>query len=222
MVNYLYDLDDIEKNHEAYRGRPHRRRRRRGAAPAAPAARAGADFELISIFPYTGTMAPRVTRLSGEARNRIVAATSSTFGQASKSAFGIALRLAARVHDRGRHRIDQNAVLGDFLRQRHGERGDARLGDRVGRHAGAAAPFQRRPRRDIDDAAAAFMAFTAARQHRKHDTRLLSICAISAALSVSATLPMAKPPAMWIEAHERSPARLSRPRPRRRDRSPRA
>ena len=34
-------------------------------------------------FPYTGTMAPRVTLFSGEARNKIVAATSSTFGQAS-------------------------------------------------------------------------------------------------------------------------------------------
>ena len=39
-------------------------------------------------------MAPRVTALSGEARNRIVAATSSTFGQAAKSAFGMALRFA--------------------------------------------------------------------------------------------------------------------------------
>lgn len=41
-------------------------------------------------FPYTGTTAPRVTRLSGDARNRIVAATSSTFGQAAWSALGIA------------------------------------------------------------------------------------------------------------------------------------
>ena len=32
--------------------------------------------------PYTGTMAPRVTLFSGEARNKIVAATSSTLGQA--------------------------------------------------------------------------------------------------------------------------------------------
>src|SRR6516164_52402 len=31
-------------------------------------------------FPYTGAMVPRVTRLSGEARNKMVAATSSTFG----------------------------------------------------------------------------------------------------------------------------------------------
>ena len=36
-----------------------------------------------TTFPYTGTIAPRVTLLSGEARNRIVAATSSTFGQAA-------------------------------------------------------------------------------------------------------------------------------------------
>ena len=34
-------------------------------------------------LPYTGTMAPRVTRLSGEARNTIVAATSSTFGHSA-------------------------------------------------------------------------------------------------------------------------------------------
>jgi len=31
-------------------------------------------------LPYTGTTAPRVTRLSDDARNRIVAVTSSTFG----------------------------------------------------------------------------------------------------------------------------------------------
>ena len=45
--------------------------------------------------PYTGTTAPRVTRFSGEARNMMVAATSSTFGQEAWSAFGIARRLAA-------------------------------------------------------------------------------------------------------------------------------
>src|SRR5262249_6409591 len=44
--------------------------------------------------PYTGTTAPRVTLFSGEARNRIVAATSSTLGQAPKSAFGMLARLA--------------------------------------------------------------------------------------------------------------------------------
>ena len=46
-------------------------------------------------LPYTGTTAPRVTVLSGDARNRIVAATSSTLGHDAKSAFGIDWRLAA-------------------------------------------------------------------------------------------------------------------------------
>ena len=43
MVNYLYDLDDIEKNHEAY-AEPHRRGRQRGDAPrqgAGPRRRSG-------------------------------------------------------------------------------------------------------------------------------------------------------------------------------------
>ena len=53
---------------------------------------------------------------------------------------------------------------------------------------------------------AASMAFTAARQHRKHETRLPSICAINVTLAVSATLPGAKPPAMWIEAQSFTPA----------------
>ena len=46
----------------------------------------GRDIKAILTaydFPYTGTMAPRVTRLSGEARNTIVAATSSTFGHSA-------------------------------------------------------------------------------------------------------------------------------------------
>ena len=44
--------------------------------------------------PYTGTMPPRVTLLSGEARKAIVRATSSTLGQAAWSAPGIAWRFA--------------------------------------------------------------------------------------------------------------------------------
>ena len=40
-------------------------------------------------LPYTGTTPPRVTAFCGEARNTIVAATSSTFGHLAKSAFGI-------------------------------------------------------------------------------------------------------------------------------------
>ena len=43
--------------------------------------------------PKTGTTPPRITLFSGEARKRIVAATSSTLGQASKLALGMALRL---------------------------------------------------------------------------------------------------------------------------------
>src|SRR5665213_2900539 len=39
-------------------------------------------------------MAPRVTRLAGEARNAMVAATSSTLGQSSNLALGMAARLA--------------------------------------------------------------------------------------------------------------------------------
>ena len=96
MVNYQYDLDDIEKNHEAYAESRTVVASERRAAPVAPAARTGAGRAVIffplpakagrearkrfTIFPYTGTMAPRVTLLSGEARNKIVAATSSTFG----------------------------------------------------------------------------------------------------------------------------------------------
>src|SRR5579872_3506352 len=53
----------------------------------------GAGKDIYDL-PYTGTTAPRVTLFSGEARKRIVAATSSTFGQRSKLAFGMALRLA--------------------------------------------------------------------------------------------------------------------------------
>ena len=47
---------------------------------------------LVLISSGEGTMAPRVTRFSGEARNAIVAATSSTFGHKAWSAFGMAAR----------------------------------------------------------------------------------------------------------------------------------
>src|SRR5215470_10853335 len=49
----------------------------------------------VHDLPYTGTTPPRVTLFSGEARKAIVAATSSTLGQAAKSAFGMAARFAA-------------------------------------------------------------------------------------------------------------------------------
>src|SRR5262249_39621754 len=44
-------------------------------------------------LPYTGTMPPRVTLLSGEARNTMVRATSSTLGQEAWLALGMSLRL---------------------------------------------------------------------------------------------------------------------------------
>ena len=60
-------------------------RYRRDAAPlwtGRSAARGCGERPVEGAYdlPYTGTTAPRVTLLSGEARNRIVAATSSTFG----------------------------------------------------------------------------------------------------------------------------------------------
>ena len=51
------------------------------------------------------------------------------------------------VHDRGRDRIDQNAVLGDFLGQGCGQRCDGGFARRIGDHAGAASPFERRAAR---------------------------------------------------------------------------
>ena len=125
--------------------RPHRGRFQRGAAPAAPAARTGPDRRLkLHDFPYTGTM-----RAAGDAvvrrgqkhdrrRDLLDLRPGVEIGLRHRRAVG------RRVHDRGRDRVDQDAVLGHFLGQRHGQRGDAGLGDRVGRHAGAAAPFQRR------------------------------------------------------------------------------
>ena len=105
-------------------------------------------------------MAPRVTRLSGEARNKIVAATSSTLGHSRVIGFRHGLTIGRRVHDRGRHRVDQNAVLGDFFGERRGQGCDRRLARGIGDHSGAAAPFQAGAGRDVDDAAAA--------RHRRH------------------------------------------------------
>ena len=87
-------------------------------------------------FPYTGTMAPRVTWFAGEARNRIVCAISSGFGQDAWSASGIDLRLAGVSMVDGAMRVDQNAVLHHLLGERDGERGDRGLGRRIGHHAG--------------------------------------------------------------------------------------
>ena len=71
--------------------------------------------------------------------------------------------IGRRVHDRRRDGIYQYPILGDLLGERHGECGDASLRDSVGGHACAAAPFQRRSCRDVDDAAT-----LAAREHGIH------------------------------------------------------
>ena len=80
MVNYLYDLDEIEKNDEAYAEAT-------VVASGAVQRLLRPPLELVPIagqdFPYTGAMPPRDV-CYGEARNKIVAATSSTFGEASK------------------------------------------------------------------------------------------------------------------------------------------
>src|SRR5690348_7083574 len=49
----------------------------------------------VQLFPYTGMVAPRITRASSEQRNNITRAISSGFGHLEKSACGIAARLAA-------------------------------------------------------------------------------------------------------------------------------
>ena len=128
--------------------------RRCRSRTTASASTRSADALSGQDLPYTGTMPPRVTRFPARPGTR---SSPRPPRPSARRVIGLRHRLAVgrRVHDRGRHRVDQDAVLGDFLGQRHGQRRDAGLAGRIGRHAGAAAPFQRRPRRDIDDAAAA-------------------------------------------------------------------
>ena len=139
MVNYHYDLDDIEKNHEAY------------AEGRTVVAANGVQRLLrppLELVPIAGWVTGfPIHRHDGAARDAVV-------GRGEKQdrrrhfldlrpgveiGFRHRLAIGRRIHDRGRHRIDQNAVFGDFLGQRHGERGDARFGDRIGGHAGAGA-----------------------------------------------------------------------------------
>src|SRR6476620_1178284 len=58
--------------------------------------RASSSWSEYRIYdcPYTGTSAPRVTVFCGEARKRMIVATSWRLGHLEKSALGIALRLA--------------------------------------------------------------------------------------------------------------------------------
>ncbi len=148
-----------------------------------------------------------MTRLSGEARNAIVAATSSTFGQPRRSAFGIDLRLAGVSMIDGATAFTRMPSLADLFGQRDRHRRDRRPCRRIGHHAGAAAPFQRRTRRDIDDTAATLphRLHERARQHRKQATKLMSTWCIRLALSASTMALAAKPPARWIEAQSFGP-----------------
>ena len=133
-------------------GRPHRGCFRFRAAVVAATARTGSDRRL-------GLSVHRDDRAAGDAvvgRGQKGNRRRHLLDLRPRRIIGLRHRLAVgrRIHDRGRDRVDQNAVLRDLLGQRHRERGDAGLGHRVGGHAGAAAPFQRRSCRDIDDATA--------------------------------------------------------------------
>jgi hypothetical protein len=74
-----------------------------------------------------------------------------------RGVIGLRHRLAVGrgVHDRGRDRIDQDAILGDFLAERLRERRDPGLRRGVGGHVRALARLKRGTRRDVDDAPAA-------------------------------------------------------------------
>src|SRR5882757_7594885 len=126
-------------------------------------------------------MAPRVTLLSGDARKVIVAATSSTFGHAAWSAFGMAARFAgvsmiegaialtrmpdgATSSDRATVNATTAALLAAYAAMpaplRHS-------------NAGRAAVLTIRPPWPVRE-----IALTAARQHRNAVTKLVSTCCI--------------------------------------------
>ena len=84
----------------------------------------------------------------------MVAATSSTFGQARIFAFGMAARLVGVSMMEGATALTRMSCLGDFLGERHGERGDRGLARGIGDEPCPAPPFERVPRGDIDDASA--------------------------------------------------------------------
>src|SRR6185503_2769967 len=59
-----------------------------------------------------------------------------------------------RIHDRGCHRIHQNALADDLLRQRFGKCGYTGLARGIGRHPGPRPRFKCMPCSDVDDPAA--------------------------------------------------------------------
>ena len=163
MVNYLYDLEDIEKNHEAYAQqrtvvaskavtKSQQARRRATWCRWATSTWRRCKAQDLSIDRHDRAARDRVLR-RGEEQNRRRDFLDLGPGRMVGFRHGGAVR--GRVHDRGRDRVDQDAELGHLLGERDRERHDRGLAGRIGGHAGAAARFERGPRRDIDDAAAA-------------------------------------------------------------------
>jgi len=95
----------------------------------------------------------------GDARNKIAAATSSTFGHASKSAFGIDITVGPCIHDRGRDCVYQISSFAISSPSAIESAATPAFGDRIGREVCAEAWLQRMPCRDIDNATAGASAF---------------------------------------------------------------
>src|SRR6516162_2212573 len=157
--------------------------------------------------PKTGTTPPRPTLFSGEARKRIVAATSSTFGHASKFALGMALRLVGVSMTEGATaftRIPSPASSSPSAAESAATPALAavaalRFAPLRGSRAWSAATLTMRPP-GRPSALPRRIAVTASRQQRKQLTRLSSIIRRSNSPLVSVSGAKAKPPAIWIEA----------------------
>ena len=94
-----------------------------------------------------------MTLFSGEARNRIVAATSSTLGQAAWLALGIAARFVGVSMMEGATALTRMPSLATSSESATGQRRHGCLARRVRNHAGTAPPLERMPRSDIDETA---------------------------------------------------------------------
>src|SRR6476660_6363749 len=153
--------------------------------------------------PKAGTTPPRVTLFSGEARKRIVAATSSTLGQASKLALGMARRLVGVSMMEGATaftRIPSTASSSPSAAVSAATPALAAVEALIfapsrGSRAWRAVTLTMRP-----PAFPRRLAATASRQQRKQLTRLSSICRRRISPLVSVSGAKAKPPAIWIEA----------------------
>src|SRR5215468_5491570 len=153
--------------------------------------------------PKTGTTPPRLTLFSGEAKKRIVAATSSTLGQASKLALGMSRRLVGVSMIEGATaftKIPSPASSSPSAAESAATPALAAVEALIfapvrGSRAWRAATLTIRP-----PAFPRRIAATASRQQRKQLTRLSSISRRSSSPLVSVSGAKAKPPAIWIEA----------------------